>query len=206
MNIKRNLLYETWTTGLRGWWISRLLKKRENTRKLIKYKCTYITNTYKDCDLLQDRPVLPSGTTPHHDNTATVLTIAKIWLRNPEWLNAKTDWLTYWLIDRRHSQSNSWLLLLLLFLEYTGLCSSYLGAWLIVLIYSVILRRFISLLRLYNLEWWFSGLGKYSRPFARGGFGTLMVAFNFTEHNRAQDLVCGPFRHIPWNDSFHWTA
>jgi hypothetical protein len=56
----------------------------------------YFTNTDKDCDLLQDRPVLPTGKTPH-DKPATVLTKVKILLYVPEGLNAKTDWLTDWL-------------------------------------------------------------------------------------------------------------
>jgi len=47
---------------------------------------TYLYYQHKDCDLLQDRPVLPSG--------KTVLTTAKIWSRVPEGLNAETDWLT----------------------------------------------------------------------------------------------------------------
>jgi hypothetical protein len=37
-----------------------------------------IANTDKDCDLLQDRPVLSTGRTPH-DKTVTVLTVTKIW-------------------------------------------------------------------------------------------------------------------------------
>jgi len=34
----------------------------------------YVTNTDKDCDLLQDRTVLPSEKT-HHDNPSTALTV-----------------------------------------------------------------------------------------------------------------------------------
>jgi len=37
-----------------------------------------MTNADKNCDLLQDRPVLPSGKTPHDYNTATILTSDKI--------------------------------------------------------------------------------------------------------------------------------
>jgi len=48
--------------------------------------------------LLQDRPVFPLGKMPH-DNTANVLTTAKIWSWVPEGLNAKTD--------RPQPQSNS---------------------------------------------------------------------------------------------------
>jgi hypothetical protein len=51
-------------------------------------------STQTDCDLLQHRPVLPSGKTPHDNNTTTVLTIAKIWSWVPKGLNAKADWLT----------------------------------------------------------------------------------------------------------------
>jgi hypothetical protein len=47
----------------------------------------YITNTDKDCDLLQDRPILPRQTVPQLS-----------WLKPKsvrvlEGLNAKTDWL-----------------------------------------------------------------------------------------------------------------
>jgi hypothetical protein len=38
-----------------------------------------------------DRLTLPSGKLPHGNNTATVLTVAKIWSWVPEGLNAKTD-------------------------------------------------------------------------------------------------------------------
>jgi hypothetical protein len=47
----------------------------------------------KDCDLLQHRPVFPSGKTPH-DSTTIVLATAKIWSWVPDGLNAKLDWLT----------------------------------------------------------------------------------------------------------------
>jgi hypothetical protein len=46
---------------------------------------------------VKDRPVLPSGKTPHDVNTADVLAIAKIWSWVPEALSDKSDWLTYWL-------------------------------------------------------------------------------------------------------------
>jgi hypothetical protein len=63
----------------------------------------YITNTDKENDLLQYRPVLPSfrqGRRPVKNNTETALTTAKIWLWVPERINAKTDWQTDWLTDR----------------------------------------------------------------------------------------------------------
>jgi hypothetical protein len=45
-------------------------ERRQNAKKTCKIKTyRYITNINKDCGLLQDRPVLPSGKTPH-DNTA----------------------------------------------------------------------------------------------------------------------------------------
>jgi len=52
MSIKHNCCIKTLTAGLRRrrrrwWWY------------------IYDTNKDKDCDLLQDRPVLPSGRTPH---------------------------------------------------------------------------------------------------------------------------------------------
>jgi hypothetical protein len=62
----------------------------------------YITNTDKDCDLLQDRPMT--------NKTATALTITTIWSWVPEGLNVKKDWLTDWLTDcltDRQLQSNS---------------------------------------------------------------------------------------------------
>jgi len=51
----------------------------------------YIRYQHKDCDLLNDRPVLSSGKTPHDNKTATVLTTATIWSCVPEGLSAMTD-------------------------------------------------------------------------------------------------------------------
>jgi hypothetical protein len=56
----------------------------------------YIANTYKKYDLLQDRPIHPSGKMAHDNKIASVLSTAKIWSWVPEGLNAKTDWLTDW--------------------------------------------------------------------------------------------------------------
>jgi hypothetical protein len=58
MSNKHNLLYKTWTAGLRRWKRRRrrwLLKKRKNAKKTYK-KCTYVYIA-KECDLLQDRPI-----------------------------------------------------------------------------------------------------------------------------------------------------
>jgi hypothetical protein len=62
----------------------------------------YVTNTDKDCDLLQDLSSLQGGR-PMTNKTAAILTTAKIWSLVPEGLNVKTDgrtdWLTDWLTD-----------------------------------------------------------------------------------------------------------
>jgi hypothetical protein len=66
MSSKYSLLYKTWTADLRR----RMLKKRQNEEKLkknkkTKFKYVYIANTDKDCNLLDDRPVLSLGRMPH---------------------------------------------------------------------------------------------------------------------------------------------
>jgi len=61
-----------------------------------------VTNTDKDCDLSQDRPILSSVSMPHDNNTAAALTTAEIWSWVSEGLNSKMNWPT-----DRQLQSNS---------------------------------------------------------------------------------------------------
>jgi len=51
----------------------KIVKEKIQHGKTCKIKGTYITNTDKDCDLLQERPILPSGKMPRDNNTASVL-------------------------------------------------------------------------------------------------------------------------------------
>jgi hypothetical protein len=55
----------------------RSLENDRSRRKLAKLKRTYITNTDKKCELLEARPALPSGKTPHDNNTTNVLITAR---------------------------------------------------------------------------------------------------------------------------------
>jgi hypothetical protein len=72
--------------------------KTKEERKNVK-KCTYVYtgNTDKDCDLLQDTPVLPSGRTPHDKQNRNCLEYSQNLVMSPtgaqRQLQSDSDWL-----------------------------------------------------------------------------------------------------------------
>jgi len=57
--------------------------------------CVCIANTDKDCDLLQDRPVHPSGSTPHDKQNRNCLDCSKELVMSPrgaQCQDGRTDW------------------------------------------------------------------------------------------------------------------
>jgi hypothetical protein len=63
--------------------------KCEKTFKMKMY--IYITNTDKDYDLLQDRPTLPSGKTPHDKLYRNCLEYSQNLVMSSRGFNAKTN-------------------------------------------------------------------------------------------------------------------
>jgi hypothetical protein len=66
---------------------------KENTERETNFLKTYkyITKSDKDCDLLQDRIILPSGKTPHDKQNRNCLNYSQNLAMSPEGLNAMTD-------------------------------------------------------------------------------------------------------------------
>jgi hypothetical protein len=72
-------------------------KKKKKKKKIVKEKTEceenlfyiYITNADKDCDLLQDRPVLPSERTPHDKQNRNCPDYSQNMVMCPRWAQCK---------------------------------------------------------------------------------------------------------------------
>jgi hypothetical protein len=96
MNISNNLLYKTWTAGLRGRRRRRLLKKRQNARKTCKIKMyIYVTNTDEDWLVTRQTRPLVRAEAPWQQNRICLNYIQNL-VMGPRGAQCQ-DWLTDWL-------------------------------------------------------------------------------------------------------------